>query len=314
MPANVRDDHLPGPGAREQGVEPDADQRGDLAARHRRRRGNGAIFGREFRQCRRRSQARNHALRHLIRVNRPGALVRRQCADRVALAVENRRDADQRPGIHGIELHGLAVMLERLRGLAGRLLHRRDVAIQKCRIRGCRDRLSINAKRLVPSARRGCRLGLGQQILDRTETQHVDAAAQLRQRRILGQRGFEAGQRIGVAIELEHHLPAPDQRRQVRRIALQRAVESRRGVLLAAARHQQIGHGGFGGIEGWLLLQGGVEFAFRVAVIAELQIRPAAINDRGQRRRRTLGSGRKDVVGMLRRADRDRRCRLLCAA
>ena len=59
----------------------------------------------------------------------------------------------------------------------------------------------------------------GQHVLHRAEPQHVDAAAQFGQRRILRERGFEARQRLGIAIELEQHLAAADQCRHIRRVA-----------------------------------------------------------------------------------------------
>jgi hypothetical protein len=210
------------------------------------------------------------------------AFVGGQGADHVALRVENRADAGKRARIIGIEIDRLAVVLEGTVVLPCLLLDAGQVSIQESGIRRGRDRLLINRRRLVPASRVGGRLGAAEHVLRGAEPQHVDAAAQLGERGILRQRRFKVGERIFVAIELKQHAAAADQRRHVRRVRLQRAIESRHRILLVAARHQQVGHRRFRWIERGLLLERRREFALGVAVIVELQVRPTAIEPRFQ--------------------------------
>ena len=195
---------------RQQGFEPDADQRGDV-----RRASPSAPVGiarysaGKFGERGGGAQPR-HRRSPAPRPDRWRGRARRRTARRPTSPWLSRMApiAGQRSRIAGIEIDGLAIVLERVRGLARLLLDRGQVAIQKRRIRRCRDRLLINRRGLVPATRIGGRLGAREHVLGRRGIAARRRGCEVGQRRILRQRRLEARQRVGIAIELEQHLAA----------------------------------------------------------------------------------------------------------
>ena len=201
-------------------------------------------------------------------------------------------------------------MLERPVEIAFLPLDGGELAIEKRAVGRRGDRGGVSLHRFVEpaGARRVARAR--NPLLGVPELQHLDAARQIGERGIGGERSGERGERLRLAVQREQRLPAGHERRHVRGLwaQLQRAIEVRQRRLRVLARELEVAEREFRRIEIGRGVKRGAELALRRLEIAVLKELPAARLEQcghaaGERRR----NRRLRVLRKLRRRDDRRR-------
>ena len=106
---------------------------------------------------------------------------------------------------------------------------------------------AVRADRLIEPAGAGGGSGIGEPLLGQAELQNLDAPRDLRQRRVGGACGLEGGERFSLAVEREIGFAASDERRRVRRLTFEGAIEMRQRGLLIPARELDVAEADLGG-------------------------------------------------------------------
>ena len=278
------------PAALEERREANADERRQIAASDLRCPVDRVILGRQPRERRAPPQRLEPLLGIRARLDCKRARVRLFRRLNIVAAVENLADLRERSRVGGIERDGPAEVPERLVQLPLLTLDRAKFAIEKRAVRRVADGAGVELNRLVGAA--GTR-GLTRprdDLLRAAEPHHLDAARDLGQRRIGGDGRLERGHGLVLPVEGEQCLPAADQRRDISRVSLQRAIEPRQRRSGILARKLEIAERRFRRIKGGRRLQRGRKLPLRIIQIARLQESPAAIfaggcRSAGKRRR-----------------------------
>src|SRR5262249_2512525 len=108
-------------------------------------------------------------------------------------------------------------------------------------------RRGIGFERLIELALPGHLAGTGDALLDAPELQDLDAAADVAERGIGGERRFESRERLVLAVQRDQRLRPPEQRRHVLPLRLERAIEVRQRGFRIFLRQLQVSERRFGG-------------------------------------------------------------------
>ena len=217
----------------------------------------------------------------------------------------NLADERQRAGVNRIERGRLLRVRERRIEIGRAPFDRRKLAVEKRALRRRGDRALIGLPGFVELTAVGELARRRDLLLDVAKPEHLGAALQVRQRRIRRDRRFERAERGVGAAEREQRVPLPRERRGVRRVLRERAIEVRNRRLRILARQRDVSEAGFGRIERGGDSRDRVERPVRVADVSRLQELPrrtVLVDERGRGRpRRRRG---EHEVGKLRRRDR----------